>query len=127
MLFFTCDYNKSLIPQTDLRTINKYKRERNISWVTKAVSAALSFRLSHLFPSKAAIQRKERRRYEKHKNSKGPRLSGSGPLRGNGLRTDILSTSFTLRLSCEIDESLVLKPICCGEKLLNRILSIYFS
>lgn len=27
VLFFTRDYNKSLIPQTDLRTINKYKRK----------------------------------------------------------------------------------------------------
>lgn len=61
------------------------------------------------------------------KIARDPGLSGSGPLRRNGLRTDSLSTLFTLRLNCEIDELLVLKPICCGEKLLNCILTIYFS
>lgn len=43
LLFFTCDYNKSLIPQTDLRTINKYKRKRNISSVTKTASKGVEF------------------------------------------------------------------------------------
>lgn len=43
LLFFTCDYNKSLIPQTDLRTINKYKRKRNISSVTKTASKGAEF------------------------------------------------------------------------------------
>lgn len=61
LLFFTCDYNKSLIPQTDLRTINKYKRKRNISSVTKTASKGIEFlTLLHLFPSKAGVlQRKE--------------------------------------------------------------------
>lgn len=43
LLFFACDYNKSLIPQTDLRTINKYKRKRNISSVTKTASEGSEF------------------------------------------------------------------------------------
>lgn len=41
--FFACDYNKSLIPQQILRTINKYKRKRNISSITKTASKGPEF------------------------------------------------------------------------------------
>lgn len=41
--FFACDYNKSLIPKQILRTINKYKRKRNISSITKTSSKGPEF------------------------------------------------------------------------------------
>lgn len=72
LLFFTCDYNKSLIPQTDLRTINKYKRKRNISSITKAASEGIEFCDSFTSLSKQSRSPTEKgiQRYENYKNSK---------------------------------------------------------
>lgn len=102
--FLLSDYSNLLIPQTDRRTINKYKKKKNSSSITKSCVLKLWVPgLSHLPPSKAgALQRKESKRYENYKDSENNVwLGGFNLLRRAGLCS-------------AAHRGTQLSPLCCG-------------